>query len=276
MKRLISIMLIMVMMIMLTACTLPERPEEVEDPDPVYVTTCIEKDNFLFYQSTVDAVIGTKDVWMMVTPEGDVEIPDAIYDAAMLHDYEALCYRTADGVLDKYTSGRRATTKPEPIIEYVDREIEVEKLVYTHSVIDSDFIAEDGMFYYYVSDDIVQLVYKEGQELFIYNFLYQNNVISADQVQVNSITYFDGVYHSMIQGNGTWHDASLPNQEGNPVDFTTISEVVEFYIANYSFNEVKTDYLLLWQSIQDGDLLPPEVPGMWAEETPAEEPPEGE
>lgn len=262
MKRLVLIIGTLMLITVMTACQVPERPEDSET-DPVYQTICIPQEDFNFYQSTVDGLLGTKDVYMMVTPDGDVEIPNAIYEAAMAWDYEALCYRTADGVLDRYVSARRADVKPEPIIEYVDRIEYIDvpgETIYTHRVIDDNFVA-GGIFYYYLNEDIVNLYYIEGNEMFVMTILYDNNIVNTDKRATYSLTYYNSVYKGTEVFGENWLDAVIIKPDGTEVEFNNITELVEFYIIHYSFNEIKADYMAL----TDGD--PNTVAeGMWVEE----------
>ena len=49
-------------------------------PPPVKTTPCLEVSDVTFYASTVDGILGTKDVIMLETPYGDIEVKESVYE----------------------------------------------------------------------------------------------------------------------------------------------------------------------------------------------------
>lgn len=254
MKKLVSLIMIMLLSLVLTGC-------DLDLDEPVLSRYCVDVDDFEFYEATTEALVGDGKEWRLVTAHGDVKLDDDVYEEASTFEYERICYKTDGDTYIVYDYAADATTQPEPIIEYVEVEVEVEVPVYTHSIIDEDFIAEDGMFYYYIGEDIANLVYKQGLEMFTMNILYEKNLISKDQVMIHSITYFDGVYQGHLIHEGDWKDAEYELLDETILEFNNIEEFLQFMILNYSFSEVKND----WVAMTDEDLTTmPE--GIWAEE----------
>ena len=181
----------------------------------------------------------------MVTIDGDVEIPNAVYDSAMLNEYEALCYRTIDGAVDKYYQARRATIVPEPIIIYEEVEVivEVETIVHTHDIIDpTDWIATDHeVYYYFVQENIVNLVYTSAptvednlSHMYLISIVFNSNTIFSDQVLVASVIHLN---------LGYYEGATILNTEFENTTFGTIDAFVEDYILTHTYEDVVNLYL---------------------------------
>lgn len=241
-ERIFVYILLMILLLgiigVLTACDSLEPP-----PTETFEDYCIGSDNFQFYEATTTSLIGDGKEWRLITEHGDVVLKDSVYEKASTFEYERICYEVSNLTDEvKYNYAADATTVPEPRIEYVDREVEVEVEVYTHSVIDEDFIAEDGIFFYYIGDDIINLYYKQGLEIYILNILYDTNIISMDQARIASITYFNGVFVGSIEVDTEWQDAYVVLLDGTELEFSNDQELVEWLIMNYSFNEVKASY----------------------------------
>jgi len=229
-KKLILTLLIVLTAFTLTAC---EEPEVEEPPQEEYQTLCIAQDNFLFYESTIETMLGNKDVHMMITPHGDVEIPTGIYEDAIDWEYQALCYRTLNGIAETYLSARKAETKPEPIIEVITETVEVikEVEVYTHAVVETmpELFVQDAP----------GAIYLDTNLAWIY-FPIRNNNIEGEEFQEGDfllITYVANI--RTFQPNQLWKASATHYRLGialktvtTPEEYITIGDnTLEEYIT---------------------------------------------
>ena len=250
---------------LLTGCEAFEPPPE--PPEETWTEHCLSVENFEFYEATRDTLLGDGKEWRLITPHGDLKITDATYNEASTFHYARICYDESDLTSEiKYAYSAQATTVPEPEIVEVEIEVPVEVPVYTHSVIDEDFIAEDGVFYYYIGEDIVNLHYKQGLEIFIFNILYDKKLINQDEYVIYATTYINGTHQDVIvQGLNDWEPAEFTMPDDTVVEFNNIEELLQFLALHYSFNEIKAD----WIALTDGDPSTTEQ-GIWAEENATE------
>lgn len=228
-------------------------------------TKCIQSSEFEFYEASVpNSLGGSKTVYMLKTAHGDVEVTTKIHDDALNHEWEQICY--SDQTLE-YQSAVVNTHKPEPIIEYVDREVEVpvieyvdrevevpvieyvdvevevpvEVIVHTHDLIDpSDWVAADHpTYYYFLHEDLVHLVYtkldleNETFDMYLISILFDTNLVFSDQVMISSITHYTS------QGE---QGTIVVDTEFQDTGYDTIEEYVEAFILDETYEEVVANF----------------------------------
>jgi hypothetical protein len=254
MKRL----LIFIMVMLLAGCNLTESEDDV-----VFGAPCVSVDDVDFYASTKTTTLGTKDVIMLETNFGDIEIDNDIYINTELNVYSHLCINTEDAVAVSFKSARLLDINvPEPptvyvdvpVIEYVDKEVivteyvdvEVEVVVevpvYTHDLIDPDvWVAMDHAVYYYqVQEGIVHLVYTKAdyafelKEMFILTIIFDENLVFSDQVMIASMTqYVMGIFNGAVGIDADYVDT----------EFATMTEYIENFIVSHTYQDIVDMYI---------------------------------
>jgi hypothetical protein len=126
--------LFLVLTLILAAC---------EPLPPTYDERCTNYEDYVFYQIEKTTAVGTvKDQWVLQTPDGDIDIPDRIYENAMAYEYSDICYEREDKTAIRYLYTKKSNDiVPEPevitetIIETVTETVEVP--VNTHSIVEA-------------------------------------------------------------------------------------------------------------------------------------------
>ena len=274
-KRLFIIVLIIAFLLVvvgaLTAC---------EPMPPVLDTRCIELNEFEFIQIEEDN-IGNDLQYILLTPDGNVEVTDKVYEGAMNYEYSQICYNRSDKVATTYEHAvRESDLKPEPtvitqtvtetITEYVD------KIVLTHQDIGEveDVFAGEVPGVIYISANLAWMIIPvteyniEGTDIddtdpenpiatdwtlehfmagdfIIYTWIYKSHTLRSDEIWNAQIAHYrEGIL--------------LETYLSPEVYVNTASDSLEDHINTYieNFNSTLTVDLRLIYNV----IYPPEVP----------------
>jgi hypothetical protein len=228
--------------------------------EDIETTPCIEVEDLSFYASTQTTTLGTKDVIMVETQYGDIEIDEEIYDYTVLDIYSHLCFNVTNNEIQSFKSTRqRDLAIPEPptiyvdvpVIEYVDVEVEVivevevevevpvEVVIHTHDLIDPDeWVASNhDIYYYFLAEGVIHLVYtnltSETLDMYLFTIIYDSNLVFSDQAVVSTLTHYTSVG---VEG-------FIPlSTELVDTEFTTAVEFVENFILTNTYEQVVAQY----------------------------------
>jgi len=264
MKKLLVVLVLMISF-MLSGCTIGKNTDV--ELDPVEDGVCVDISQVSFYASTVKTAVGTKDIVMMETNFGDIEVTQKTYEYTELDVYSHLCFDIIDNVATEFVSARlKDLAIPEPVtiyedvIEYVDVPGEtiyvdvpgpteyievpveyVEVVVHTHDLIDPEvWVAIDHeVYYYYVQEGLVHLVYTKTNtteqlfDMYLITISFDPNLVFSDQAMVSSLTYFtaDGVVGSEKYSEG-YIDT----------EFSTMPLYIEDFILTHTFADIEAEY----------------------------------
>ncbi len=249
MKKILALFITFLIILIMAGCDTA--------PLPVRETHCLEVSDVTFYASTVDGILGTKEIVMLSSPFGDVEVKESIYEKAVLDVYSHVCINVEDNVAISFASGRLidlAIPEPPtvevevevpvieyvevevevPVIEYVDREVivEVEVIVQTHGVIDPDlWIAmNQDVYFYYIQENVIHLVYTGEDDMYVISVLFQPSFSFSDKVMVASIVHMEvGIYAGV----------KIIDTEFLVTNFDSLEDFIDDFILTNDYDDVE-------------------------------------